>query len=106
MISRQDVSCRTTTQRNPAQPSSSSETRVSLQGDQVMAGRRKLHSEELRNLHCSRNIITTIKLRRMTRVGHAASRGETKDVNRISVGKPERKRPSKELVVDVNIILK
>jgi hypothetical protein len=57
--------------------------------DEVVAGWRKLHNEELHNLYCSPSIITMIKSRRMRWAGHVARMEE----NRILVGKPEGKRP-------------
>jgi hypothetical protein len=43
--------------------------------DEVMGDWRKLHSEELRNLYSSPNIIRMIKSRRMKWVGHVAQMG-------------------------------
>jgi hypothetical protein len=54
---------------------------------------RKLHNEELHNLHSSPNIIRIIKPRRMRWAGHVARIGETWNAYRILVGKPEEKRP-------------
>jgi hypothetical protein len=54
---------------------------------------RKLHNEELHNLYSSPNIIRMIKSRRMRWAEHAARMGETRNANRILVGKPEGKRP-------------
>jgi hypothetical protein len=39
--------------------------------DEVIAGWRKLHNEELHNLYCSPSIIRMIKSRRMRWAGHA-----------------------------------
>jgi hypothetical protein len=60
--------------------------------DEMTRDWRKLHSEELRNLYSSPNIIRMIKSRRMRWTGHVARMGE-KNVCRILVGKPEGKRP-------------
>jgi hypothetical protein len=57
--------------------------------DEVTGERRKLHSEELRNLYSSPDIIR----RRMGRTGHVAHMGEGRNVYRVSMGKPEGKRP-------------
>jgi hypothetical protein len=54
---------------------------------------KKLHSEELRNLYSSPNIIRMIKSRRMRWAGHVAQKGETRNAYRILVGKREGKRP-------------
>jgi hypothetical protein len=53
---------------------------------------RKLH-EELHNLYSSPNIISIIKSRRMRCPGHVARMGETRNTYKLSVGKPEEKRP-------------
>jgi hypothetical protein len=54
---------------------------------------RKLHNEELHNLYSSSNTIRMIKSRRMRWAGHVARMGETRNVYRILVGKPEGKSP-------------
>jgi len=41
---------------------------------------RKLHSEELNDLHSSLNIVWVIKSRRMRWVGHVACMGESRGV--------------------------
>jgi hypothetical protein len=50
---------------------------------------RKLHNEELHNLHSSIYIIKVIKSRRMRWAGHVACMGEKRNAYRILVGKPE-----------------
>jgi hypothetical protein len=57
--------------------------------DEVMGEWRKLHSEELHNLHSSPDIIRQVKSRRMK----WAHMGEERKVYRVLVGKPEGKRP-------------
>jgi len=47
---------------------------------------RKLHNEELNNLHCSPNIVRVIKSRRMGWTGHVARMGEGRGVYRVLVG--------------------
>jgi hypothetical protein len=59
----------------------------------VIGGGRKLHSEELHNLYSSSSIIEMIKSRRMGKAEHVARVGEQKNVNRILMGRPERKSP-------------
>ena len=54
---------------------------------------RKLHNEELGDLHSLPNIVRMVKSRRMRRAGHAAGTGEERGVHRVRVGKPEGKRP-------------
>jgi hypothetical protein len=61
--------------------------------DGVTGGWRKLYNEELHNLYSSPSIIRIIKSRRMRWAGHLARMGEKRNVYRILVGKPERKRP-------------
>jgi hypothetical protein len=53
---------------------------------------RKLHNEELHNLYSSPDI-RQMKLRRMRWAGHVARMGEERKVYKVSVGKPEGKRP-------------
>jgi hypothetical protein len=60
--------------------------------DDVTGGWRKLHNEELHNLYSSPNIIRMIKSKRMRWAGHVARMGETRNVYRILVGKPEGER--------------
>jgi len=52
-----------------------------------------LHNEELSDLYSSPNIVRVIKSRRMRWAGHVARMGEERGVNRVLVGKQERKRP-------------
>jgi hypothetical protein len=59
----------------------------------VTGGWRKLYNEELHNLYSSPRIIRIIKSRRMRWAGHVARMGEKRNVYRLLVGKPERKRP-------------
>jgi hypothetical protein len=60
--------------------------------DEVTGEWRKLHKEELYDLHSSPNIIRVIKQRRMRWAGHVARMGERRGVFRVLVGKPEGKR--------------
>jgi len=61
--------------------------------DGVTGEWRKLHDEELNDLHCSPNIVRVMKSRRMRWAGHVARMGEMKGVYRVLVGKPVGKRP-------------
>jgi hypothetical protein len=54
---------------------------------------RKLHNDELHRLYSSLNIVKAIKPRRMRWAGHVARMGERRGVYRVSVGRPESKRP-------------
>jgi hypothetical protein len=62
-------------------------------GDEVTGGWRKLHNEDLHNLYSSPSIIRIIKSRRMRWAGYIARMGKKRNVYRILVEKPERKRP-------------
>jgi hypothetical protein len=48
---------------------------------------------QLNDQYCSPNIVQVIKSKRMSWVGHVAHMGERRDVYRVSVEKPEGKRP-------------
>jgi hypothetical protein len=54
---------------------------------------RKLHNEELNDLHSSPNIVRVKKSKRIKWAGHVARMGEKRGVCRVLVGKPEGKRP-------------
>jgi hypothetical protein len=54
---------------------------------------RKMHNEELHNLHSSPDIIRQVKSRRMRWAGHVARMGEERKVYKVLVGKPEGRRP-------------
>jgi hypothetical protein len=60
--------------------------------DEVTGEWRKLHNEELHILYSSPNI-RQIKLRRLGWAGHVARMGEERNVYRVLMVKPERKRP-------------
>ena len=55
--------------------------------------RRKLHNEELNDLYSLPNTVRVVKSRRMGWAGHVARMGEDRGVQRMLVGKSERKRP-------------
>jgi hypothetical protein len=59
--------------------------------DEVTGEWRKLHNEELRDLHSSPSIIKIIKSKRMRWAGHVARMGEKRNAYRLLVGKPEGK---------------
>jgi len=54
---------------------------------------RKLHNDELYDLYSSLIIFRVIKSRRMRWAGHVAHMGESRDVYRFLVRKPEGRRP-------------
>ena len=60
--------------------------------DEVTEEWRKLHNEELNDLHCSSDIVRVIKSRRMRWAGHVARMGERRGVYRVLMGRPEGKR--------------
>ena len=60
--------------------------------DEVTGQWRKLHYEELNDLHSSPNVIQMIKSIRMRWVGHAAHVGCRRGAYIVLVGKPEGKR--------------
>jgi hypothetical protein len=59
--------------------------------DEVTEEWRKLHNEELSDLYSLPNIMRVVKSRRMRWAGHVAGMGETRNANRILVGKSEVK---------------
>jgi hypothetical protein len=61
--------------------------------DDVTGEWRKLHNEELHNLHSSPDINRQVKSRRMRWAGHVARTGEERKVYKVLVRKPEGKRP-------------
>jgi hypothetical protein len=61
--------------------------------DEVTGEWRKLHNEELRDLYPSPSIIRIIKSRRMRWAGHIARMVEKRNVYRLLVRKPERRKP-------------
>jgi len=61
--------------------------------DEMTAERRKLHNEELNDLHSSLNIVRVIKSRIVRWAGHVACMGKRRGAYRDLVGKPEGTRP-------------
>jgi hypothetical protein len=53
----------------------------------------KLHNEEHNDLYSTPNITRVIISRKMSSATHVASMGERRGAYRVSVGKPEGKRP-------------
>jgi len=62
------------------------------QRDEVMGEWRKLHNEELNNVHCSSNFFPVNKPRRMRWARNVACMGGKRYYS-LLVGKPEGKRP-------------
>jgi hypothetical protein len=54
---------------------------------------RKMHSDELRSLYSSPDIVRVITSRRIRWAGHVARMWEGRGVYRVLVGRPEGKRP-------------
>jgi hypothetical protein len=54
---------------------------------------RKLHNEELYNLHSPTDIIREIKSRNIRWAVNVANMGKRRSIYRVLVGKPEGKRP-------------
>jgi hypothetical protein len=61
--------------------------------DEVTWEWRGLRNWELYTLYSSLNIIRVMKSRRLRQAGHAARMGENGDAYRVSMGKPEDRRP-------------
>jgi len=61
--------------------------------DEVTGEWRKLHNEELNDLYSVPSIVRVVKSRQMRWAGHVARMGENSGVHRVSVEKPEGKRP-------------
>jgi hypothetical protein len=61
--------------------------------DGVTGEWRKLHNEELNDLHSLPNIVRVVKSRRMRWAEHVARMGEDRAVHRVLVRKLGRKRP-------------
>jgi hypothetical protein len=54
---------------------------------------RKLHNEELHDLHSSPIVIRIMKSRRMRWAGHVVRMGKKRNAYRLLVGKPNGRRP-------------
>ena len=61
--------------------------------DEVTGEWRRVHNEELNDLHSSPNIVRVIKSKRMRWAGHVAHMGEDRGAYSFLVGKPEGKSP-------------
>jgi hypothetical protein len=61
--------------------------------DEATGEWRRLHNEELNDMHSSPNIIRVITLRKMRLAGHVAPMGENRGAYRILLGRPEGMRP-------------
>jgi hypothetical protein len=60
--------------------------------EEVVGSWRRLHDEELHDLYASLSIIRVMKSRRMRWMGHVAHMRKMRNVYKLWVGKPERKR--------------
>jgi len=67
---------------------------------------RRYHNEELNDLYSTPNNVRVIKSRRMRWAGYVARMCELRRKYRVSVGKPEERRPLGELGIDGWIILR
>jgi hypothetical protein len=76
-----------------------------IKREEVVAGWRRLHNEELHNLYASPNIIRVIKLRRIRLAGHVALIGEMRNVYKILSEYLKVRVHSKDLSVGRKIIL-
>ena len=61
--------------------------------DEITGAWRKLHNAELHALYSSRNIIRSLKSRRLRWAGHVARMEQSRNAYTVLVGKPEGKRP-------------
>jgi len=59
----------------------------------VAGGWRKLHIEELQNLHSALDLVRVTKSRRVRWVGNVAFPGEVRSAHKILVDKPEGNEP-------------
>jgi hypothetical protein len=66
---------------------------LELKREKVKGNWKKLHNEELRNLHATADFIRVIKSRKMRWVWRVALMGEMRNPYKILIGKAERKRP-------------
>jgi hypothetical protein len=74
--------------------------------EEVRGEWRKLHYEEINDLHSSPNIVRMIKSRIMRWAGHVARMGQKRGVYRVLVEKSKGKSPFGRPGVDGRIILR
>jgi hypothetical protein len=67
---------------------------------------RRLHNEELYDMHSSLKISRVIKSRKIRWAGHVARMGDRRGAYRVLVGRPEGKSHLEDLGVDGKTILK
>jgi hypothetical protein len=66
---------------------------------------RKLHNEELHDLHCPPSIIRMIKSRRMRLAGHVTRMEEKRNAYRLLVGKRPLERPRRRWLDSIRMDL-
>jgi hypothetical protein len=74
--------------------------------DEVSGEWRKLHNEQLNDLHSSPNIVRVIKSRRMRWAGHVVREGERRCVYRVWWGNLMERDHLEDPGVDGNVILR